>query len=98
MARRSDPELAVLVEALQASLAEERAKSARLEHTLTEALERQAATSEILKVISASPADVQPVFETIADSAMRLFRAWSVAVACPGAPMPSWRSAGRPLP
>jgi GAF domain-containing protein/CheY-like chemotaxis protein len=80
MARRSDPELAVLVEALQASLAEERAKSARLEHTLTEALERQTATSEILKVISASPADVQPVFEAIADSAMRLFRAWSVAV------------------
>jgi len=38
------------------------------------------ATSEILQVISRSPTDTQPVFETIADNAMRLFRPWSVAV------------------
>jgi len=80
MAPRSDAELTALVEALQASLMEERTKSARLEHTLTEALERQAATSEILKVIAASSADVQPVFEAIAESAMRLFGAWSASV------------------
>src|SRR5215470_9581293 len=39
---------------------------------LTEALDRQTATSEILKVISSSPTEVQPVFDAIASSALRL--------------------------
>jgi signal transduction histidine kinase len=47
---------------------------------LTEALDRQTATAEILRVISQSQTEVQPVFEAIADSAMRLFRAWSALV------------------
>ena len=39
---------------------------------LTTALDRQTATSEILRVISSSPTDVQPVFDTIARSAVTL--------------------------
>jgi two-component system, NtrC family, sensor kinase len=39
---------------------------------LTEALDTQTATSEILRVISGSPTDVQPVFDTIVRNAVRL--------------------------
>jgi signal transduction histidine kinase len=47
---------------------------------LGEALERQTATADILRAISQAQTDVQPVFEVIADSAMRLFGAWGAAV------------------
>jgi GAF domain-containing protein len=47
---------------------------------LSDALERQTATAEILKVIASSPSDIQPVFEAIVANARRLLGGFSAAV------------------
>lgn len=55
-------------------------ENARLFNETKETLERQTATADILKVMAASPSDVQPVFEAIAVNANRLIGGFSTAV------------------
>jgi adenylate cyclase len=54
---------------------------ARLRRELSEAFKQQAATAEILSVISNSPTDTQPVFDAIVQSGLKLFPGALVSVA-----------------
>jgi GAF domain-containing protein len=55
-------------------------QNTRLFNETREALERQTATADILKVIASSPDDVRPVFQAIADQSNRLLNGLSTAV------------------
>ena len=62
------------------SVVNRESRVAKLTAELREARERQTATADILQIIASSPSDVQPVFDALADRAMRLLDCWSVIV------------------
>ena len=65
---------------LEKRLAEAREQLTAARAQVTESHDQQTATNEILKVISSSPTDVQPVFDTIAENTLRLCEATFSAV------------------
>ena len=65
---------------MAAQVQEAQAQLAQKTRELAEALEQQTATSEILRILSSSRTDVQPVFDAIADRSVRLCNGYNGTV------------------
>ncbi|SFQ26192.1 PAS domain S-box-containing protein [Bradyrhizobium sp. Ghvi] len=73
-------------------------ENARLLTETREALERQTATAEILKVIASSPSNVQPVFAAIVNSGARLFEPCAATITTLKDGMLHWNATAALLP
>lgn len=71
------------LDAHASSLDELQSAHDQLTRELKEALDRETATADILRVISNSPTDTQPVFDAIVQSGSKLFPDAAIAVALP---------------
>ena len=60
---------------LEAELAASRKELLQRTDDLSEALEQHTATSEVLKIISSSPGELEPIFQAMLDNAARICRA-----------------------
>ena len=70
--REANADLLAEITALRARVASLTRENAELQGTLAQASEREAATSEILRVISSSPTGLQPVLDAVAENATRV--------------------------
>ena len=74
-------------------------ENARLLSELREALQQQTATSEVLKVISSSPGELEPVFQAMLENAVRICKAeFGIVSSLRGEEFFAWRTRYMPRP